>query len=205
MKYAVSMDGLRKAMDAKDIKPYSLAKLCGVKPNTFYSYLAGNCHMGEHTCKAVADALQMPLSEVFPEMVEKAGSEPGVAVEAKVDGDGKRVGIGVEDMMVGYQTLCPQDGVTLRVRCIKNMDGAEYNGYTIGDNECITIKTGVSSKNLNLDRIIVRTKKKFATEGHIFALSTPFDIDKELTVVVHSHGPKTVLSKGVEFAELIFL
>lgn len=205
MKFATNMEPLRTELERQGITLYKLAQACQMKSTTMYSYMAGESHMGEKTCRAVADILRCPVAELFPDLVEKVGTEQPKEVHSGVDASGKKCRITVDDMMVGCQTMLPDDGVTLVVKGVVNNEGREYSGYTLGDNQCCTIKTGVSTKNLDLNRLTVRTKQKMAMDNHIFALPTPYSMDHELCLVMHSHGGKTVLNKGVAVAELIFL
>ena len=205
MKYAANVDKMFQILEDKGISAYKLAQLCKMKPTTIYSYRNGDTHMGEKTCRAIADVLGIPADELFPDMVEKAGTAEPVEVTSGVDEGGKRCRLASSDMIVGCQTMVPEDGKTLCVKSVIAMDGVEYNGYTLGDNDHICIKTGVSTKNLDLDKVLIRMKPMLAQKSHLLVAALGRSIDHELVIDVHSHGSKTVLNRGVPVAEIVFL
>ena len=204
MKIAVNLDILRKVLWLKKISKYKLAKLCGLNHSTVYSYLNKDIPIREKTCHIIADALEMPTTELFPDMQERPDQIPAGQLPLPQEEDMERK-LTVDDMIVGSQTMVPEDGKTLAVRKVMNCDRAEFSGYTLSPNEQIIVKTGVSVANIDLDRVWIRAKTNMVVKNEIHAALLPIEVDKELCVVLHSFGAPLLLSKGMPFADIIFL
>lgn len=202
MKIATNLEPLRKALHDNDISIYKLAKLCRMNHSTIYSYFHKEIPIKEETCIIIADAINMPVNEVFPDMIERNEIKPGSGDEpVEVDVYGK---ISINDMIVGSQTMVPKDGITLSVRKVQNPDGVEFSGYTLSQYEQVIVKTGVSTKNINLNDVLIRAKKDRILNNELQCDPFALEWNGELCVVLRSFGAPLLLSKGMVFAEIVF-
>lgn len=209
MRYASDLAKLKAICSERGITPFKLAKETGTNQTKMYEFFRENGRpMSEEICIRIAEAesIKLPVAEVFPTMVDK--TDPDAEIDATadqgLDDSGKKVRLVVNDMIVGCQESCPPDGVTLKVHRVVNCDGMEFPGYQLNPDEQVIIRTGVSARGIDFRKVSLRLKQKLIERHNLSNLPYFIVKDHELCAVVHSYGLPVMMTKGMEFAEIIF-
>jgi transcriptional regulator with XRE-family HTH domain len=211
---------LKKIMLNRNVSSYALAKKFGVPQQTMSNYCNGKSKPPSELCLIIADELNVAVFDIFPEMLAEAPEladisanpdyEPRTQLDSKTQ-NGKdavmeiKTKIGLEHMLEGNSNIVPDNGVHVKSRLILTQDNEQFQNLVINQNEQFRILTGISSRNLNVSRIQVKTNPELMTK-HEFRLDSFLHVNRgEVMLFGYVHGEKMNVYRGLIVGELMFL
>ena len=216
-KSSSDMSVLLEVLKERDITPYVLSEETDIPRGSLYAYTSGRQPMPARYCIVVADYLEMEANDLFPDLdllvsptfdVKKNSEKSLPNSDGGLTDTSRDVQLTTElvigDIQIGNKGLF-QDGHSVLVDLLRDMDGSMVQTYQFSTVEQIMVHTAIKTERFNLDRVIFRLDKFLAEKYELSTSGAVYDFNGIMVIPLLSTGMPYTVAHGQKIGNLVFL